>query len=1033
MPILVLNSLRDTSLWKLLDNSLSQQEGELARTLALNLLGICHDAAQRMKAFPTLHSEFTLHDDTHLLRVTELIYRLLPSAGELLNPVEIALLILAAHFHDQGMIPAPEEIQGFQTDSAFNLFRENWILSHPNLADLRQRLREGHLVGPDHARAIILERELDAALLTDYIRQSHGQRSSDLVRSFVTDPRWAVCGTSLAQFVARLCLSHVRPARDLTATNGFRHDEVIGTYRINMPYLGLLVRLADILDLDRDRTPDSLYRSLHFRSPVSLAEWAKHRAVEGWIIGPSLIQFTMRCEHPEYQRAAYHFMDAIDRELAEAHALCRMFPASFQKYALDLPQVVDRSRIEPKDAAYIYKDLEFSLSRDEIVKLLMTDNLYGRPYLAVRELLQNALDALRHRSALYRSHGQTCDPGKVSMVHELDEAGYEVLRCTDNGTGMDRTTIERFLTRAGRSYYRSPEFEQERIGFRAAGVDFDPCAQFGIGFMSVFMLGDQIALSTRRDFGPGHAYGEPLLVEINGLGGIVVFRPGPEDQLVGTSVTISGRRKPVFLDKYEDKVSLLAVLEGYALATEFPISGECRIPELRGEVHIPPEITVRETDLEARAIPYITTLEVGFGSLHPSLSGDLRGSFLVDNCGVPVLATGDAYWQPIPEPDPTGTKRPVLVTRTETTTDERVLSEAICLDGILVAGDLGRTSTEHSTLGSGGNPAPCGEHINYILDVRGLLKPPVTPSRYPPVHFFEPSAGWERISYLIARAQGILFEQLAMRFGEHVNPEVFWPLALIYGGTSRSGATSVGWMSSGSVWTSVPVPVGYLDGTSRWMLCSELGPLEAVVIAPESPANWSTLELRLEDGGTVGRCPELAGWIARGLPSVVSCVTDLVVSMATVASAEGRPRLELRAPQQVHCPPFESRSLLQTPPFNLRLLPYSQAAENLLSAELPFWTANRDHPLAKIFRDARWRQQKSGIEEFAGAMIRRLADSAPLDSLSHQRWQKRIGYMYQALDWCEVPSDAHPPYLRLRRTGEIEAISESTLDTWRRS
>ncbi len=158
------------------------------------------------------------------------------------------------------------------------------------------------------------------AAQSDYIRQSHGQRSSDLVRRFDTDPRWTVLGTPLAQFVARLCLSHVRPARDLNATNGFRHDEVIGIYRINMPYLGLLLRLADILDFDRDRTPDSLYRSLHVRSQVSLAEWAKHRAVEGWSIGPSLIQFTMRCEHPEYQRAAYHFMDAIDRELAEAHA-----------------------------------------------------------------------------------------------------------------------------------------------------------------------------------------------------------------------------------------------------------------------------------------------------------------------------------------------------------------------------------------------------------------------------------------------------------------------------------------------------------------------------------------------------------------------------------------------------------------------------------------------------------------------------------------------------------------------------------------
>lgn len=1027
MPLLFLNSVRDTSLWKLLDNSFAQQEEELARTLALSLLDICHGAAQRMKAFPTLHPEFTLHDDTHLLRVTELIFRLLPRAGELLSPVEIALLILAAHFHDQGMVATQEEIQGLQADPAFKLFRENWYLSHPNLTDLRQRLQDGRPLGPGHARASTLEKELDAALLTDYVRQTHGQRSYAFVRSFDADPRWAVGGTSLAQFVARLCLSHVRPAQDLNATNGFRHDEVIGTYQVNMPYLGLLLRLADILDFDRDRTPDSLYRSLHFRSPVSLAEWAKHRAVEGWVIEPNLIQFTMRCEHPEYQRAAYQFMDTIDRELTEAKALHRLFPASVQRYALDLPLSVDRSRIEPKDAAYIYSDLEFHLSRDEIVKLLMTDQLYDAPHLAVRELLQNALDALRHRSALHRSRNQTCDQGRVSMVHELDDAGYEILRCTDNGIGMDRPTIERFLTRVGRSYYRSPEFEQERLGFQAAGVDFDPCAQFGIGFMSVFMLGDHIVLATRKDLGPGHGYGEPLQVEINGLGGIVVLRPGLENQPVGTSVIISGRQKPAFLDEYEDNVKLLAVLEGYALATEYPISGECRLPELKGEVDISPAITVRTTDLEARSIPSITTLEVDFSRIDQHLRGALRASFLVSSDRVPVLGNADAFWEPITTPDALGIARPALVVQSEAEAfHRRNPSESICLDGILVAGEPGRTT--RLGLGYRGSPVPCGEHINYIIDIRGQLKPPLTPSRNPPErHSSERPVGWERISYVIARAEGILLEQLAELWGVRVDPGVFWPLASIY------STSAVGWMSSGKIWSSVPVPVSSLDGTLQWQLFPELTSPEAVLIPPVLPNTGSRLELRFEDGGTVGRSPELAQWTAGGLPSVISVVTDLVLSMATVTASRGCPHLELHPPHPADLRPSEYKSAVRTPPFSLRLLPYSETTENLLSVDLPFSNANRDHPLTMILLDARWRQQKSALEAFARAMILRLADSAPLDSASYQRWQKQIGYLQQACDWREIPPSLHPPYRRLKRTGEVEEVSESTLDAWRRS
>lgn len=145
-------------------------------------------------------------------------------------------------------------------------------------------------------------------------------------------------------------------------------------------------------------------------------------------------------------------------------------------------------------------------------------------------------------------------------MHDVDKAGHEVITCQDNGIGMDTDIIIRFLTKAGRSYYRSPEFEKERIGFRAAGVDFDPCAQFGIGFMSCLMLGDRITIETRRDNGPRMGLGDPLQIEINGLGGIVVLRKGKPDQPEGTTIRIFGRKKPAWIDIWCDNVRLVEVL-----------------------------------------------------------------------------------------------------------------------------------------------------------------------------------------------------------------------------------------------------------------------------------------------------------------------------------------------------------------------------------------------------------------------------------------------------------------------------------------
>ena len=188
--------------------------------------------------------------------------------------------------------------------------------------------------------------------------------------------------------------------------------------------------------------------------------------------------------------------------------------------------------------------------------------------------------------------------GKVTLKHFIDADGNQVVSCTDNGIGMDEAIVRNFLTNAGRSYYRSPEFEQQRIGFQDNGVDFDPCSQFGIGFMSCFMFGDHINIKTRRDYGPGRGYGEPLEIEISGLGGLLVIRDGKIDQPVGTSVEITGDRKPAFLDDWSDAVRLCVIVEGYALATEFPIIAETDIDEIKDKVEVPTTITIRKTRVE---------------------------------------------------------------------------------------------------------------------------------------------------------------------------------------------------------------------------------------------------------------------------------------------------------------------------------------------------------------------------------------------------------------------------------------------------
>ncbi len=373
MAVLSITSLENTSLFRALgpraetDDAATEIVGALPR--------FCQEAADRLKAFPTLHGQYTLHDETHCLRVVELMGRLIPKdVLEQLNAAELALLIMSAYFHDQGMVLSDQELRNLDDDLAYRVFRGNWEVEHPNLGEVRMQLQERNASTEYLERCRAMEHELLDAMLTDYVRQTHGERSATYVRtSYGSDPRLVIKERNVADLLGMLCESHVRPVNSLSQSGGFRQDEEVGTYHVNMSYLAALLRLADILDLDRDRTPNSLYRSIHFTSDVSLREWAKHRSVEGWTISSKRIGFTMRCTHPEYQRTALQFMDSIDQELHGCKSLIGEFPAPFAHYKLALPDRVDRSRIEPATDSrsgkplFKYEDLEFSLSRDEIV------------------------------------------------------------------------------------------------------------------------------------------------------------------------------------------------------------------------------------------------------------------------------------------------------------------------------------------------------------------------------------------------------------------------------------------------------------------------------------------------------------------------------------------------------------------------------------------------------------------------------------------------------------------------------------------
>ncbi len=166
-------------------------------------------------------------------------------------------------------------------------------------------------------------------------------------------------------------------------------------------------------------------------------------------------------------------------------------------------------------------DRTFQVDLRGVVDLL-SHHLYGSPRVYVRELLQNAADAITARRAT--------DPEAPAVVRiEPPElTGDGTLRVHDTGIGLTEAQVHELLATIGRSSKR------DELGF--ARHEF--LGQFGIGLLSCFLVADEIRVRTRHADQPtvlwtGHADGRYQV----DLAAADDQRPEP-----GTTVTLIPRR-----------------------------------------------------------------------------------------------------------------------------------------------------------------------------------------------------------------------------------------------------------------------------------------------------------------------------------------------------------------------------------------------------------------------------------------------------------------------------------------------------------
>ncbi len=501
----------------------------------------------RVKTIIRHMGEFTLHDGEHLFRVLTIMERFLShDAIRNLSIPELQLLILSAFMHDIGMAPEEKDVLAwkkvwdcnpdFESKEEENKYEEfkRFFSAHP---DDKKRI-DNYIMQGKYSKADIVK----AYLVTEFIRQTHAERVQEIIEKDWNN-KVKFRDVDLTVELAQICLSHNEEALGLL--NMDKHLLCGAGIVVCMPLIGLLLRLADILDFDGKRTPSILFSHLYVRHPVSLTEWNKHRTVEAWEINSDIIQFSAKCSHPAIEASIHDFCDLIDKELS----LCNNIISSLnefnssknRKLEIKFPFKVNREKIQTKrniknKPIYIYRNTQFNLSKKQVIDLLMGTKLYGNSEVALRELLQNSIDACLLRKAQEKKWGNSYTP-QITVKYYKNEDDF-VLEVEDNGTGMDQYIIDNYYSKVGSSFYKSKDFFNLKS---ESNADFSPTSRFGIGILSCFMIADTLWVDTKRVYAP-HKSSEPLNITVEGQESIFLIKEG-ERETPGTTTKLFLRDK----------------------------------------------------------------------------------------------------------------------------------------------------------------------------------------------------------------------------------------------------------------------------------------------------------------------------------------------------------------------------------------------------------------------------------------------------------------------------------------------------------
>lgn len=476
--------------------------------------------------------EYTDHSLAHVQSVLDTAWFLVqPKSYRHLTPADAAVLTISALLHDSAMHFSVDNFTALvkcpprqnPTDFDNKSWPELWREYISELLHLDASRREWLTGSSEPIRPPILSHDSltdrDKKVVGEFIRRYHARLSHEIAIGGIPAP-WgeqlifADFDRQYADIAGLIARSHGLTLRSCLPYLVSRYH--IRSYRgVHAPFLMVLLRIADYLQLEKTRAHPETLRVRSITSPASRLEWAAHAVIEDlhpWGDDPEAIEVIANPTDLKVFLKIKDWLRGIQEELDTSWAVLGEVYGRFEglnELGIILRRVrsnLDDDRVFGRSAAFYPVAAKFSVSDLSLIDKLVKP-LYGElPEAGLRELVQNAIDAVRERRVvessaaspkigeLHHRHNVSAD---VVLEIVKNESGQWFAIVSDSGIGMTLDTVRNYFLTAGATYRESAIWNQ-LFTSDVGKAKVLRSGRFGIGVLAAFLLGDELEVLTRH-------------------------------------------------------------------------------------------------------------------------------------------------------------------------------------------------------------------------------------------------------------------------------------------------------------------------------------------------------------------------------------------------------------------------------------------------------------------------------------------------------------------------------------------------------